>query len=249
MKISLQNSRVEEYWSLCSHRQKKKKSMLKQNLLCHDFSIASRSFWVMIISSACGSQSLLTKSFYRDEMKSRCFCSMFLQNWSVKNVKYRLKWSLQASSWKPWLCSLSCVIDSHPLPHLQSSPFFPTSLNQGSTYIPDQLTHNNLLWNSLSAATDSQFLFLFVSCAFLFIFFYQWNSSYVLFNAKNTVFVCLSLLLVWFLNFSTNYQPSSKCSGCKKHLVIISIYSQWILATSSCRVSRVVVCPQPYSAQ
>lgn len=79
-------------------RKEKKKSMLEQNLLCHDFSIASRSFWVMIMSLACGSRSLLTKSFYRNEIKSRCFCSMFLQNWSVKNVNYRLKWCLQASN-------------------------------------------------------------------------------------------------------------------------------------------------------
>lgn len=144
--------------------EEEKNSMLKQNLLCHDFSIASRSFWVMIMSSACGSQSLLTKSFYRDEMKSRCFYSVFLQNWSVKNVKYGLKWHLQAESWKPWLCS-HVVLQILILYHLLRS--FPP-LNQGCTYIPDQLTHNELLWNSLSDAMDTQFLFLFVSCAFLF---------------------------------------------------------------------------------
>ena len=61
------------------------------NRLYHDFSFASRSFWVMITFLVCGSQSLLTKKFLQRWNEEQMFCSVFLQDRSIKNVRYTLK--------------------------------------------------------------------------------------------------------------------------------------------------------------
>lgn len=52
----------------------KGKKKMKHNLLCHDFCIASRSFWVMIRCLVCRSQTLLTAFVIRERgMRTRSF--------------------------------------------------------------------------------------------------------------------------------------------------------------------------------
>lgn len=61
----------------------------------YDFSITSRSFWVMITSSAGGSQSLLTKKFLQRWDEEQMFLLGVPRKLKCKNVKYRLEWCLQ----------------------------------------------------------------------------------------------------------------------------------------------------------
>lgn len=57
---------------------------MKHDLLCHGFSIASRSFWVMIRSSVCRSQTLLTILVIRERGMRSSSCCPVTQNLSVQ---------------------------------------------------------------------------------------------------------------------------------------------------------------------
>lgn len=83
MKISLQNSYAEEYRSVCSHSRGGGGGRMKYNLLCHGFSIVSRSFCVMIRSLVCGSQTLLTTVIIRERGMMNRSCCPVSQNLGV----------------------------------------------------------------------------------------------------------------------------------------------------------------------
>lgn len=59
------------------------KNPMKHNLLCHDFSIASRWFWVTIGSLVCRSQTLLTALFIREWVMRNRSCCTVTQNLGV----------------------------------------------------------------------------------------------------------------------------------------------------------------------
>lgn len=56
---------------------------MKYNLLCHGFSIVSRSFCVMIRSLVCGSQTLLTTVIIRERGMMNRSCCPVSQNLGV----------------------------------------------------------------------------------------------------------------------------------------------------------------------